>query len=282
MREVPWITPFIEKRNSLTCKVSVGIILCRKNPLTLRPEVLLAHKRYTYAYAEFIHGRYSRLAAKNIISMLESMTRDELFDILSLNFEQMWYRIWLTHSNKELYTKKYAKFYTTFMRDDGGKALKNQIMMTQARGTLLWEVPKGRKINSRETDIICATRELCEETGIEKKDYKILPGVKKKVCFINSGTKYKYVYYLAIANPHISSLNITNNSFRDINHMAEISEIKWHDIERIRLIDGPQSKLEALMTPVFKIIKLFYKGRWAARCYNEKTTPIILDRLNCE
>ena len=41
-------------------KTSIGIILCRKNVNTGRPEVLLAHKRYTYAFADFVHGKYVR------------------------------------------------------------------------------------------------------------------------------------------------------------------------------------------------------------------------------
>jgi hypothetical protein len=108
----------------ISTKTSIGIILCRKNVNTGRPEVLLAHKRYTYAFADFVHGKYvrSRIGSNTMLRyiapLFDHMTREELFDILSLNFEQMWYRIWLTTDNKDLYNKKYAKFQSTFMRDD--------------------------------------------------------------------------------------------------------------------------------------------------------------------
>ena len=79
-------------------KTSVGIILCRKNENTRRPEVLLVHKRYTYAFAEFVHGRYQRgprpTAAVGpgtsfVTELLDCMSREELLDIYSLNFSQM-------------------------------------------------------------------------------------------------------------------------------------------------------------------------------------------------
>lgn len=268
------------KKKVLTSKTSVGVILCRKNAISKRLEVLLAHKRYTYAFAEFVHGRYSR----NSYIPFNEMTLDELFDILSLNFNQMWFRIWLTNTNKELFIKKQSKFYNTFMKDDGGARLKNMIMSSKANGVLLWEVPKGRRINPQESDLMCAIRELNEETGVEKSEYKIIPGIKKKISFINSGIRYNYIYYVAVANPRLARANLQGNSIRatlrDIAHIGEISEIKWYDIERIRLIDGPHSKLESLITPIFKILKQYSRGRWSARCYaNEKTSPNNLTLL---
>jgi 8-oxo-dGTP pyrophosphatase MutT (NUDIX family) len=267
------------KKKQLHAKTSVGIILCKKNNTSGRLEVLLANKRYTYAFAEFVHGRYSR----NSYIPFNDMTLDELFDILSLNFEQMWYRIWLTNDNKELYVKKHAKFYSTFMRD-GGVALKAKIMASRANGTLLWEVPKGRRQNPHESDLVCAIRELYEETGVEKKDYKIIPGIKKKISFVSAGVRYNYIYYVALAGPRLTNMNLYGNSIkaalRDISHIGEIGEIKWHDIERIRMIDGPQSKLESLLTPIFKIVKQYTRGRWAARCYSrDSTSPEKIDKL---
>jgi hypothetical protein len=177
-------------------KTSIGVILCRRNVSSGRPEALLAHKRYTYAFAEFVHGRYMRGPAgsgavqRNVAPLFDSMTREELFDILSLNFEQMWYRIWLTLDNRDLYNKKHAKFQTNFMRDDGGAGLRRLVMLARANGVLLWEVPRGRRLNAREADIFCAARELCEETGVEKSEYRFLPGVKRRVSYVSAGTRY--------------------------------------------------------------------------------------------
>ena len=109
----------------LPSKTSVGVILCRKNAETRRPEALLVHKRYTYAFAEFVHGRYSRGARPGapraphapgpVAALLDEMSREELLDVYSLSFEQMWYRIWLTHDNRDLFNKKNARFQSAFM-----------------------------------------------------------------------------------------------------------------------------------------------------------------------
>jgi 8-oxo-dGTP pyrophosphatase MutT (NUDIX family) len=259
----------------ISTKTSIGIILCRKNVNTGRPEVLLAHKRYTYAFADFVHGKYvrSRIGSNTMLRyiapLFDHMTREELFDILSLNFEQMWYRIWLTIDNKDLYNKKYAKFQSTFMRDDGGATLRKLVMQARSTGVLLWEVPKGRKLNAREADILCATREMYEETGISKNDYRFLPGVKRKVSYISAGTRYNFTYYIAFANPHLAGANIYDDpsqpTLRDINYMAEVSEVRWYNIDQIRLIDNTDLRLEDLITPAFKLFKQYSKGKWNIR-----------------
>jgi 8-oxo-dGTP pyrophosphatase MutT (NUDIX family) len=241
------------------------VILCRRNVKTGHPEALLAHKRYTYAFAEFVHGRYARgragsnAALRCVAPLFDYMTREELFDILSLNFEQMWYRIWLTLDNRDLYNKKCAKFQSTFMRDDGGAALRRLVMLARANGVLLWEVPRGRRLNARESDILCATRELHEETGVEKNEYS----------YVSAGTRYTCAYYVALANPHLANAvsydDPTRPTLREINLMAEVSEVRWHDIERIRLIDSADSRLESLVAPAFRLMKQYLKGRWAAR-----------------
>jgi ADP-ribose pyrophosphatase YjhB (NUDIX family) len=214
------------------------------------------------------------------------MTREELFDILSLNFEQMWYRIWLTADNRDLYNKKYAKFQSTFMRDDGGAALRRAVMVARAAGVFLWEVPRGRRLNAREADIICATRELYEETGVEKSEYRLLPGVKRRVSYVSSGTRYICAYYVALANPHLAHAAIYDDpsrpTLREINYMAEVSEARWLDIEQIRLIDAADSRLGALVAPAFKLVKQYLKGNWAARrlpAMTDMATPAAMEAL---
>lgn len=263
-------------------KVSVGIILCRKNE-NGKPEVLLAHKRYTYAFADFIHGRYVRsrngpeYTLSSIASLFNQMTCEELLDIYSLRFDQMWYRIWLTLENKDLYNRKYAKFQSTFIRDDGGATLKKFIMQARSIGTLLWEVPKGRRQNNKESDLVCAIREFNEETGIEKNKYKFFPGIKRKISYISSGTRYICSYYAALATSYCSTVSGSATSkptLSKVNTMGEISEIRWFDIEKIRLIDVPGKHLEALVKPVFKIMNQYLKGRWVLR-KNRDPLPLI-------
>jgi 8-oxo-dGTP pyrophosphatase MutT (NUDIX family) len=260
----------------LPTKTSIGIILCRKNETTRHPEVLLVHKRYTYAFAEFVHGRYARKSAprakgqNSVMALLEHMTNEELLDVWSLDFDQMWYRIWLSREKRDLYNRKNAKFQSTFMRDDGGAGLRHAIQQAHSQGALLWEVPKGRRISPRESDIICGVRELHEETGIDKSDYRFLPGVRRRVSYVSSGTRYVCIYYVAIANPRLSGAgpgpgDPGRPALREIEHMGEVSEIRWYDIERVRLLDGPGARLASLVSPAFRLMNQYLKGRWASR-----------------
>jgi 8-oxo-dGTP pyrophosphatase MutT (NUDIX family) len=285
----------------LPAKTSIGIILCRKNATTLRPEALLVHKRYTYAFAEFVHGRYSRKAAGAagaagatsgpgppaapaalagaaalsgpvpVSELLDNMSREELLDVYSLNFNQMWYRIWLTHNNRDLFQKKQTRFQSAFMRD-GGAELRQLCLAARGVGSPLWEVPKGRRQGSREPDIACAVRELQEETGVCKSEFRLIPGALRRTSYVSAGIRYIGIYYVAHCLPTSSRLAAAeySNSLRDLPNLAEVGEVRWHDIERIRLIDSTPPRLVPLLKPVFSIIHDYCAGRW----YMRNTRPI--------
>ena len=195
----------MQNSNKYVTKISIGIIIIRIN--NKQPEVLLINKRCTYAFSEFICGNYKTYNNK-IEYILEQMTTEELLDIWSLNFEQMWYRFCLTVNKQDIYyNKKYSKFQSTFMQD-GGIYLRKLISNTTSKGNLLWEVPKGRKLNNKESDINCAIREVEEETGIKKNQYNFIPNAKRKVSFISCGVKYICIYYIAIAENELSKINL--------------------------------------------------------------------------
>ena len=121
-----WKSNKCNDNTNIPIKKSFGVILCKINYITNNPEVLLVHKRYTYAYTTFVYGKYSKpniwpkFNNGYILNILSQMTVNELLDIWSLNFEQMWYRISLQNINDELYKKKYNKFYNTFIKFDNG------------------------------------------------------------------------------------------------------------------------------------------------------------------
>ena len=246
-------------------KVSLGVILCRIE--RGRPEVLLVHKRYSYAFAEFVHGRYVRrpdapVGLRLVSDLLDRMTTEELLDVWSLNFDQMWYRVWLGHEKREMYTAKLTKFRITFM-GDGGQALRRMVQRARSRSQLLWEVPKGRRNGPREADVVCAARELHEETGIAKSEYRLIPGARRRVCYVSAGTQYVCQYYIGVANPHVSAAAARGqgcSTLREIGNMGEVSESRWHSIEQLRMLDADTKHLEALVGPAFALVKRFLKG----------------------
>jgi len=263
-------------------KASFGIILCRQNLRTRRVEVLLIQKRYTYEFAEFVHGRYARsqptrrprvldtavaLAERKPrpalfrpwTDLLAAMTREELLDVYSLNFSQMWYRIWLLREEREFFNRKLAKFQAIFLREDGGTLLRQLVLQTRPRGAVIWEPPKGHRSYQREPAIVCGIRELNEETNRLKSEYSLLPGVCRRVSYVHSGTRYTCTHFVAVAGARLAQADLTRPL---VNGMAEIRNIGWFDIEQVRLLDHTTgSRLEALVAPVFRHVKRHLKGR---------------------
>jgi 8-oxo-dGTP pyrophosphatase MutT (NUDIX family) len=212
---------------------------------------------------------------RDVATLLDNMTREELLDVWSLDFAQMWYRAWLAGGNKDLYNKKVTKFQTAFMRDDGGTALRRMVVQAKAAGEVLWEVPKGRRLNPREGDLGCAVRELREEAGVDKSEYRILPGVKRRVSYVSVGVRYNCIYYLALANPSLAakqSLYPTALREMTLTHIAEIGETRWKDIEQVRLLDE-DGRLERLLAPAFKLVKKYLRGKWASVPTERRSLP---------
>ena len=254
---------------AIPVKKSYGIILCKKN-ITGKLETLLVHKRYTYAYSMFVHGKYikpniwPKSSMQFIINLLSQMTLEELLDIWSLDFKQIWYRIWLnTNYDTELYKRKYTKFYMSFLKHDNGDYLRCIIQQIRNYNFLNWEVPKGRLKNLQETNLSCAIREVKEETGLNKIDYTILPNARRYINYISLGTRYICTYYIAIINPNIRYYN--NTIFKNISQLTEISETKWFDIDKLRIIDDHKKHLESLIKPAFKLVKKFMSDKWITR-----------------
>lgn len=227
-------------------KQSLGIACCRIH--NNRPEVLLVCKRYTYAYNMFVHGAYNPASSDNLRNLFNNMTTDEKHDILSLKFDQIWYRVWLHFPVNNNYYASKAKFESTFLRDSGVKLRK--LISGTTNSNKIWEIPKGRKKNNKEPDIMCACREFEEETGIEKRQYKIYPKRKYKYSFTDDGINYLNIYYVAITR---IPTNIKVN-FRLQDQIDEISDIKWMNIDEIKLIDINR-RLENFIRPIFKFVK---------------------------
>jgi 8-oxo-dGTP pyrophosphatase MutT (NUDIX family) len=230
-------------------RISLGIACCRLNGNI--PEILLVCKRYTYSYNVFVHGRYNSGNSADIIKLFNGMTIEEKIDILSLNFSQIWYRIWLnnTPSIKSNYYILKNKFESAFVADNGLRLKK--LMSRSNHSTLkIWEIPKGKKKNRTETDIHCAVREFNEETNIHKKSYKIFPTHTRTYTYIDDNERYTNIYYIAFMR-HIMEPNI---SFNNSTQLDEISDIGFFSIDKIRLLD-PTLRLAKFVKPIFNFIK---------------------------
>ena len=89
---------------------SYGIALVRKNINNIY-EILFIKKRLSYAFIAFIKGIYNRNNDNDILRLLNNMTLDEKFCIMSLNFNIMWYKCALSLPyNNKYSTKEITKF----------------------------------------------------------------------------------------------------------------------------------------------------------------------------
>jgi 8-oxo-dGTP pyrophosphatase MutT (NUDIX family) len=243
-------------------KISFGIILTRRNAASGQQEAMLERDRYSYEFSEFVHGRYSRKNVRAVVALIGGMSINERLDIYSLDFTQIWYRIWLTADRHELFHKKFSKFHSSWMRDDGGTFLRSLIQ--GGAGACMspppperWGFPKGRRQSNRESDISCAIREFEEETGIPKRDYQILSGIKRRSVHIHMGVRYVQVFYVAMVRRHLMPVV----DLRRLDQAAEIAELRWLNIAQIRLLDYPNtSRLEALARPAFRYVKNYLRG----------------------
>jgi 8-oxo-dGTP pyrophosphatase MutT (NUDIX family) len=240
-------------------KHSYGVIVTRINPATRRPEAVLVRGRYSYEFGEFVHGRYSRGYLRGVAALIDGMSVNERLDLLSLNFAQMWYRVWLTADRRDLYNQKFAKFQAAWMRDDCGETLRRLVRESRPspcdRGLHL-EFPKGRPQTEYEPDLNCAIRETEEETRIAKRDYQLFPGFRRQVAYTHMGVRYVNVYYAGVARRDFD----VRVAFGDLEQVSEIAEVHWMDIEQIRLNDTPERRLEATVAPVFRFLKRYVRG----------------------
>lgn len=254
-------------------KHSYGVILCRLNKDN-SVEILLVHKRCTFAFIDFVCGRYNKVDHKSSTKYAQfekkfaNMTTEELNYIDTLNYEMMWYKIWLNgdkesaikmqsrklkfeklFSDKEKYSEEYKQDVKNF---------RETIRRVSKNNKLLWEIPKGKKITLSESDVICAIREMEEETCIPKSLYRIIPGAKIDVKYKDEGFEYLNTYFVAILNTDVKSTKICSSIIENpiINH--ETLEAGWFSIEKIRMMN--YKHLERIIKPVSKIARKYMKG----------------------
>jgi ADP-ribose pyrophosphatase YjhB (NUDIX family) len=265
----------------IVVKKSAGVACIRYNKNDNRYEVLLVRKRYSYGFAAFVFGRYNKRDENHIVNLLNGMTNQEKLDILSLNFDLLWWRVWLDFPNStkdtcdnwtniykkktmsnfiqsstpktkyDMYLKKKAKFESTFMSYTS--TLDRLIKRSTCSTELLWEIPKGR-IEKNETKLDCALRELVEETGIDTNIMKILPDINPFIdSFYHMGQQYNSCYYIGLVIDNFEP-KIT---FGEFSQLIEIDNVKWVSLDELKYMNKSKTIHDHLIK-IFKIIKNRY------------------------
>lgn len=244
-------------RRPLTIKKSYGIICAKMNDKTNKLEFILVHKRLSFSFIDFILHSKSGMDDSRIMYLLNTMTNEEKIDLLSLDIDRIWYRLWLAYNDKENHTEKYEHCKQIFEHNflmDGGKRLRD-LVARSTRSESLWEIPKGRKNTSQEKDLNAAIREFEEETSINPGDYILFQEQPLKHVFVHGYTKYISYYYLAYCPDNLKikyHLNLSN-----LQQAGEIINIKWLDIDQIKILDS-YNRLTPLIKIASKILRKKY------------------------
>ena len=281
--------------NNKNVRKSAGIACCRFNDITNKLELLVIKKRYTYNFAAFVFGQYSKKDDKRLMVLFNGMTLQEKIDIMSLNFDLLWYKIWLDIPKTPAEPK--YKFdmsspqavYNTWKMIYKQKALSNRVMsgsnsvsrldfytQKKTKFETLFMSDNGNRLrtlisgstntklvweipkgrkNKKETSLDCAIREFKEETDVGIEKYIILFGINPVIESYVSGN-VKYVHEYFMA--YESKKIIPSINIDSYYQISEISDIRWAGIDEILVIDDDR-RLYKLAHRIFRIFKFRYR-----------------------
>ncbi len=244
----------MSRESSRKTKRSIGIACCRFNTVKNEIEILLVRKRYTYHFAEFVMGNYVISDDSKILHLINRMNIEEKIDLLSLDFDKIWYRFCLidptTYTNTEVcrsyfdqkfYLRCKRKFDETFLRRmPEYNRMKKLLNNSDSRDTI-WELPKGKRSNNHETELNCAIREFYEETRISANQYTILHNLGVfTTSHQSSKNTYISKYYVAVMNISFEINHKYTNpkmNYENRQQLAEISDVKWMTLSELKIHD---------------------------------------------
>ena len=189
-------------------------------------KLLMIQRRDSLCYIEFLRGKYNVSDKKYLKMLLSNLTKDEIKKILTKDFDDLWYSLWMTMEFKNTRVRgEYNRSKLSFEK------LKSSDLLTELINEVdviysepEWEFPKGRR-NIHEFNKDCAIREFSEETEIIK-DYNILANVKPLTEEYKgtNGVKYKHIYYIA---EYIGDSIVHKIDKNKKEQYGEIKDIRW-------------------------------------------------------
>ena len=202
---------------------SYGIILVRF--IHDHPEYLMVCRKSTYCFVDFLLGKYSDKNVEYLKFMIKNMTYYERMAITTKTYEELW---------SDLYSKSRTPT-GAFYEYVSQKFYKSRDIFIVLNSTLPckhrhpeWGFPKGRP-NQSEDPFDCASRELYEETRLNRSSYEIirdiLPFEERYVG--TNGIGYRNVFFIGKANMNCIAYLDRNNTAQT----REIGYIKWFPYE---------------------------------------------------
>ena len=202
---------------------SYGILMYYIDDNTKTIWYLLAQRRDTIEYSDFIRGKYVQANLETYFSLMTIEERDRL---RQYNFDELWDDLWVNHDGyyyRNIKPRAKVKFMAN--SDNMNRLLETTVSTRIEPG---WGFPKGKK-NTVESEVECAFREFKEETKMAL-DYKYLKNTPcvKEVFKGTNGKMYGTSYYLAEVQqkPEIRKM-ATGGAIRSETVSEEISNLRW-------------------------------------------------------
>lgn len=218
-------------------------------------QFLMVQRKKSLGYLEFIRGRYMLFNVSNITKLLEQMTPNELDDIRTKDFDNLWNNLW---DNNNIRNKNHYKEYTNSKQKFYQLKLTHNDILENAKPLYSfneWGFPKGRR-EMYESDMICGIREFEEETALNENDYIILDkckSIRENLTGTNN-IEYAHNYYLAIIN---------NNNYNCVDETnREIGQTKLLNLnESLECIRPYHINKKKIIKKIYMIVNDFLLNR---------------------
>ena len=234
--------------------VSYGMVVIRfyQN----KTQFLMIRRKDSYGYIDFIRGKYVTYNVYQITQIINQMSINEKKRLFTESFDQLWCGMWgnvikSQQRSEEMYSsKKFETIKAGIEHDNKIVTLKDIVENSSTNWEETeWEFPKGRR-NINEKDLDCAMREFEEETGISKKDIRVIENMLPfEETFIGTNYKsYKHKYYLGI-------FENTMDSFDNF-QKSEVSKLEWKTFDECMQSIRPYNlEKQRLITNINKILQ---------------------------
>jgi len=242
--------------------ISNGIIVFRqqKNTTTnTTPEYLIIRRRDTLGFVDFMRGKYSPYNKEYLINMIKQMTDDEKDRLLHWPFTKIWRHLWDSKSTEcvedTVAKDKLARLRAGIIGKEGDRySMASLIEECNAMYRWTepeWGFPKGRR-NPNESDLECAIREFCEETGYQPQQLHAIGNIQPfEENFLGSNYKsYKHTYFLmymtwedSVSNHQIQTYEVSAAEW----HSSEecLARIRSYNVEKRRVIREVEATLQS-------------------------------------
>ncbi len=186
---------------------SYGVI-CYHTDQTGDIRYLIVERRFSFAYVDFIRGKYDIFDYVYLQKLFNRMTLLERCLILNSSFHRLWEKLWINNSKyrkslSKLFYYSSAKFYILrngFVEANTNRRFKTLLFIDNCSVNYKsseWYFPKGRR-KVGETGEKAAIREFTEETNVLQENIEMLKidPLEEKHISIDDRT-YLSIFYIA-------------------------------------------------------------------------------------